>query len=345
MSAAASVPVFQHPAPNPAWLAQHSEPVIDPALPIIDPHHHLWERDGARYYLDELLADTEGGHNVVATVFAQCAWAYRSDGPEALRPVGETEFVAAIAAESARRASKTRACAGIVGYADMRLGADVGAVLDAHIAAGGGRFRGIRHLTARSEAFIASIAPPPPAGLMRSAPFHAGIAQLERRGLSFDGWLYHTQIDEFTELAQAFPGITMVLDHVGGPLGLGPYRGRRDEVFADWHASMRRLAECPNACVKLGGLGMLVAGFGFHEQPRPPSSEVLATAWRPYMEACIAAFGPQRCMFESNFPVDKAVCGYGVLWNAFKRITAAASATERAALFHDTAARVYKIAV
>jgi predicted TIM-barrel fold metal-dependent hydrolase len=340
---ATPLPVFPHPLPNPAWLAQWSEPVIEPALPIIDPHHHLWQRDGTRYYLDDLLADTESGHAIVATVFVQCGFAYRSDGPAALRPVGETAFVAEVAAEAARRHARTRVCAGIVGHADLRLGAEVGAVLDAHIAAGGGRFRGIRHLTARSEDFIAGSASPPPAGLMSSPAFHAGIVQLAQHGLSFDGWLFHPQIDEFTALARAFPAVPMVLDHVGGPLGIGPYQGRRDEVFATWRASMRQLAACANVHVKLGGLAMLIAGFGFHAHASPPSSEALAAAWRPYIEACIEDFGPTRCMFESNFPVDKGMCSYPVLWNAFKRITAGASAAERASLFHDTAAQFYKL--
>ncbi len=338
-----SLPQFSHPAPNPAWLARRAEPIIDPDLPIIDPHHHLWSRHGD-YFLDELLADTGSGHRIVATVFAQCAWAYRKDGPPELRPVGETEFVAAIAEQAERRDTATRVCAGIVGHADMTLGERVGPVLDAHIAAGRGRFRGIRHLTARSEFFTASIAPPEPAALMRRPEFHAGVAQLQRRGLSFDGWLYHTQIDEFVELAQRFPDVPMVLDHVGGPLGIGPYRDRRDAVFAEWRGAMLRLAACPNAHVKLGGLAMLVAGFGFHEHAEPPSSDMLATAWRPYIETCIDAFGASRCMFESNFPVDKAMCSYPVLWNAFKRLAAAASTDERTALFQGTAARVYRIA-
>ena len=340
-----AVPAFHHPGPNRAWLALHHEEILEPGLPIIDPHHHLWDRGGDRYFLDELLADTESGHNIVATVFAQCHWAYRTDGPEELRPVGETEFVVEIAAEAERRHTRTRVCAGIVGQADMRLGDRVDAVLEAHVAAAGGRFRGIRHLTARDEGFTAGIAPPPPARMMGEPTFRAGVARLERFGLSFDAWLYHTQIPELTELARTFPGIPMVLDHVGGPLGIGPYQGRRDEVFTAWRASIRQLAGCANVSVKLGGLAMLVAGFGFHERPVPPSSEELAQAWRPYFDACIEDFGAGRCMFESNFPVDAAMCSYPVLWNAFKRVAHGASVTEKAELFHDTAAAVYRIAV
>jgi predicted TIM-barrel fold metal-dependent hydrolase len=342
--AATAIPTFHHPSPRQDWLAlEEAEAILEPALPIVDPHHHLWDRDGQGYFLDELLADTGSGHNIVATVFAQCAWAYRTDGPEALRPVGETEFVAGVADAAARRGSKTRVCAGIVGHADLTLADGVDAVLEAHLAAAGGRFRGIRHLTARDEDFRAGIAPPPPAGIMGTASFRAGFARLAGFGLSFDAWLYHTQIPELTRLAQDFPGMPIVLDHVGGPLGIGPYQGRRDEVFGIWRSSIQELAGCPNVSVKLGGLAMLVAGFGYHERPRPPSSQELATAWRPYIETCIAAFGPDRCMFESNFPVDKAMCSYAALWNAFKRIAGGASAGEKRALFHDTAARFYRL--
>ncbi len=337
-----NVPVLQHPSPNAEWLAKRSEDIIEPELPIIDPHHHLWDRNGG-YFLDELLADLTSGHNVVSTVFLQCAYGYRTDGPEAMRPVGETEFVAGIADEAERRGCKIKVCEGIVGHADLMLGDDVVPVLEAHIAAAGGRFRGIRHLTARSEFFWAGIAPPPPARTLADPMFRAGFARLKGHGLGFDAWLYHTQIDELTALAQAFPDTPVVLNHVGGPLGIGPYVGKRDEVFGEWRDSMRRLATCPNANVKLGGLAMLVAGFGFNEQPMPPSSTELETAWRPIIDTCIDLFGPSRCMFESNFPVDKAMCSYPVLWNAFKRLAQQHSPDDKAALFHDTAARVYQL--
>ncbi len=337
-----SLPVLQHPAPNAEWLSKRTEEIIEPGLPIIDPHHHLWDRNGG-YFLDELLADLNSGHHIVSTVFLQCAYGYRADGPEALRPVGETEFVAGIAAEAERRGCETRICEGIVGHADLILGDAVVPVLEAHIAAAGGRFRGIRHLTARSEFFMASIAPPPPARMMAEPKFHAGFAHLKDFGLSYDAWLYHTQIDELTALAQAFPGTDVVLNHVGGPLGIGPYAGKRDEVFAEWRDSMRRLAACPNASVKLGGLAMLVAGFGFHEKPMPLSSSELEAAWRPIIDTSIELFGPSRCMFESNFPVDKAMCSYAVLWNAFKRLAQHHSADDKAALFQGTAARVYRL--
>ena len=336
------IPFVAHPAPNLAWLSRQSEPVLEPDLPIIDPHHHLWDRGGG-YLLDELLADIQSGHNIVATVYLQCVHAYRADGPEAMRPVGETEFVAALAREVEARGTRARVCAGIVGHADLLLGDAVTPVLEAHVAAGQGRFCGIRHVTARNEHFRASIVSAP-AQVMADPAFRTAYARLARFGLSFDAWLYHTQLDELTGLAHAFPGTQIILNHVGGPLGIGPFAGRRDEVFEQWRAAIIRLACCPNVAVKLGGLAMVSTGFAFHRQAEPPGSDTLLAAWRPYLDACIQAFGPSRCMFESNFPVDKAMCSYTAMWNAFKRAAEGYSAAEKAAMFHDTAARLYRLA-
>ncbi|HET7340267.1 MAG TPA: amidohydrolase family protein [Methylomirabilota bacterium] len=321
-----------------------SEEVLEPALPICDPHHHLWDHPGRRYLLDELLGDTGSGHDVRATVFVECLSMYRADGPAPLRPVGETEFVNGIAAMSASgRYGPTRVAAGIVSFADLSLGEAVGAVLDAHLAASP-RFRGIRHATAwdASEA-IRNAHTNPPAGLLGEAGFRRGFAELARRRLTFDAWLYHPQIAELTALARAFPDTTIVLDHFGGPLGIGPYQGRRAEVFAAWRSAVGTLAECPNVVAKLGGLVMPLNGFGFHKRAEPPSSTELAEATRDWYLHTIDAFGVDRCMFESNFPVDKVSASYRVLWNSFKRIAAKFSAAEKAALFHDTAARVYRL--
>ena len=260
-----------------------------------------------------------------------------------MRPVGETEFINGVAAMSASGIyGKTRHCAGIVGHADLTLGSRVEPVLAAHIRAGGDRFRGIRHITAwDADASVRNPAYSPPRGLLGDKSFREGFAVLGRLGLSFDAWLYHPQIGELADLARAFPATKIVLNHVGGPIGIGAYAGRRKEVFAVWAASIKALAACPNACVKLGGLGMRMGGFGFHEQPEPPSSEALASAWRPYVETCIAAFGASRCMFESNFPVDKGSYSYPVFWNACKLLAKGASKTEKTDLFAGTAARFY----
>jgi predicted TIM-barrel fold metal-dependent hydrolase len=337
-------PVFTHVEPNPAWLDLLHEDIIDPARPIVDPHHHLWERAGG-YLLEDLLADTSSGHNIVATVYVQCGYAYRENGPEATKPVGETEFVASVAEDAERRGVPTRVCAGIVGYADLTLGADLDTVLQAHIDAGDGRFRSIRHIVARHASFQASLLTPPPLHLLADATFRRGIGRLVSFGLTFDAWLYHTQIKELADLARAFPDLPIVMNHLGGPLGVGPYQGKRDEVFSEWLDGITELTSCPNVYVKLGGLAMAIAGYTFHREARPPSSTELAQAWAPYMDACIERFGAQRCMFETNFPVDKGMCSYPVLWNAYKRIASAASGTEKAALFHDTAANFYKLDV
>jgi predicted TIM-barrel fold metal-dependent hydrolase len=238
----------------------------------------------------------------------------------------------------------TRVCEGIVGHADMLLGTAVEPVLAAHVAAGGGRFRGIRHITAwDADPTIMNPAYSPPKGVMADPRFRDGLRTLGRLGLSFDAWLYHPQIDELADLARAVPETPVVLDHVGGPLAIGPYAGRRDETFPGWARSIRALAGCPNVHVKLGGLGMRINGFGFETGGAPPTSEALARAWRPYVETCIEAFGARRCMFESNFPVDKGSYGYGVFWNAAKRLIAGASAVEKHDLLAATAQRFYRL--
>ena len=328
------------------WLDRRREEIIEPDLPIVDPHHHLVDRpETGRYLLPELLADIATGHNVIATVYLEWLSMYRAAGPLELRPVGEVEFANGVAAMSASETyGKTTVCAGVVGYADLTLGAAVEKVLEAMIAAGGGLFRAIRFITAshpdQAEWGSAVIRP---ASLLLDPRVREGFARLEPLGLSFDAWMYHTQLGELVGLARAFPATPIVLDHVGGPIGLGPYAGRRDEVFAAWSARVRELSACANVHIKLGGLGMRMFGFTHHTGELPPSSEELAAAWRPYIETCIAAFGPERAMFESNFPVDKGSGGYAALWNAFKRIAAGYSAAEKAALFSGTASKFYRL--
>ena len=326
------------------WLAQVQEDVLEPDLPICDPHHHLWDYPQSRYLLDELLADVGSGHKVMSTVFMECGAMYRADGPETLKPVGETEFVGGIAAMSASgNYGDCRACAAIVGYANLNLGAAVGEVLDAHAAASS-RFRGIRHAAgwdASDEVRNSHTAPT--AGMLANATFRAGFAELGKRGMTFDAWLYHPQIPELADLARAFPEQPIVFDHFGGPLGIGPYAGKRAEIFAYWKDAVRDLARCENVVAKLGGLVMAINGFGFHKNDRPATSEELVAATRAYHLHMIDCFGPQRCMFESNFPVDKVSCSYRVLWNSFKRMVEDFSATDKAALLHDTAVRVYQV--
>jgi L-fuconolactonase len=319
------------------------EEIIEPDLRICDPHHHLWDYPGSRYLVDEFLNDVAGGHKVASTVYVECRHGWRKNGPRTMQPVGETEYVAGLTNRSRPDASVTRVAAGIVGFADLALGAAVRPVLVAHCEASA-RFRGIRHMSAwDASERIHNAQTSPPENLLRSPNFHEGFACLSDQGLSFDAWVYHPQIPEVTDLARAFPDTTIVLNHVGGPLGIGPYANRRDEVFGVWGSHIVDLAKCPNVYVKLGGLTMSISGFGWHKLETPPDSRTLAKAMAPYYETCIELFGPQRCMFESNFPVDRVSCSYTVLWNAFKRIGQKYSAPERAALFHDTAVRVYKL--
>jgi predicted TIM-barrel fold metal-dependent hydrolase len=331
--------------PREDWLALHREEVIDPQRPIVDPHHHLWDRGGQRYMIEEMAADIASGHHIMATLYVDCRSMYRAHGPEAFRPVGEVEFANGVAAMSASGGYGPAAiCAGIVSHVNLRLGESAREVLEAEIAAGQGRFRGIRHSSAwDADADVAGMYATRPKGLLLDPTFRKGFACLAPLALSFDAWLFHPQIGELTDLARAFPDTQIVLDHCGGPIGIGSYANRRDEIFAVWKASIQEIAKCPNVVVKLGGLAMLLLGYDFHERPKPPSSEEAAAAWRPYIETCIEAFGPARCMFESNFPPDKGQCSYQVIFNAFKRIAAPYSEAEKTALFSKTAADVYRL--
>jgi predicted TIM-barrel fold metal-dependent hydrolase len=332
--------------PNDAWLAnQAKEAILEPELPIIDPHHHLWDHANHRYLLDELLADTGTGHNITATVYIDCRSMYRADGPAEMKPVGETEFANGVAAMSASGIyGTTRACAGIVSYVDMTLGARARAVLEAHVAAGDGRFRGIRHAGGWDPSpDVRNSHTNPPQDLYAQANYREGVAQLGALGLTYEAWQYHPQVKEVAGLARAVPQTTMILNHCGGPLGIGPYASKKDEVFATWKADMVELAKCPNVVVKLGGLGMDIGMFDHMHRPVPPTSREIADAWKPWIETCIEAFGAGRCMFESNFPVDKISTSYAVLYNAFKLMAAGASASEKAALFSETARRVYRL--
>jgi L-fuconolactonase len=335
----------KHPPTRLDWLSLRTEQILEPALPIIDAHHHVWNQPANRYMFEDVLADFQCGHNVIASVGVQAHSMYRADGPEELKPVGETEFLNGLAAQSASGDyGRTRLCAGIVAAADITLGADVDRVLEAHLRSGGDRLRGIRPTTAwheSSEVRGLDI----PEHLLESAAAREAIRCIARRGLSLDLWLFFTQLDEALAICRAFPDLTVVINHVGGPLGTGPYRGRRDEMFPAWLSRVQALAQCPNALMKLGGLGMRYAGFDFHTQALPPSSDLLADTWRPYVHACIAAFGADRCMFESNFPVDRAMYSYHVLWNAFKKLAAGCSVAEKDALFRGCAARAYRLSI
>jgi len=327
------------------WLAQVAEPIVDPAQRIIDPHHHLWHDRGiGAYLLPDLWADTGAGHNVEKTVFVECHAEYSSDGPEHLRPVGETEFVAGVAAQSRKGGKGHAIIAGIVGHADLTQGDTLNAVLDAHEDAGRGLFRGIRHAGARDPyPDDLSIGGRAPEGLYANAAFRRGVALLGTRGLTYDTWHYHHQNADFAALARAVPNTTMVLDHFGTPLGVGRYKDQREAIFATWKKDIAEIAKCPNVVAKLGGLAMPDNGFGWHERAKPPTSDEFVAAQKRYYLHAIECFGVERCMFESNFPVDKWSISYAVLWNGLKKIVADFSAEERDALCYRTAARVYRL--
>ena len=329
-----------------AWLALTLEDPIEPDLPICDPHHHLWGLPRGHYFLEELLEDIGGGHHIVQTVFMECKSMYRKAGPREMQPLGETEFVQGIAAQSASgQYGPTAVAAGIVGFADLTLGAAVAPVLEAHIAASRDRFRGVRYMSywdASSD--IAPSRTHPIKGVLLDAKFREGFACLQKYNLSFDARLHHTQLMELVDLAQAFPSITIILNHTGGFLGIGPYAGKHEEVFREWKRGITALASCPNVFVKLGGLGREMWGFGWHQRATPPGSTELAEAMAPYYLYCIKQFGADRCMFESNFPLDKMSYSYTVIWNAFKLISEGFSPESRSDLFHDTAVRVYRLA-
>ena len=327
------------------WLARHTEDILEPDLPIVDPHHHLYDRPRYTYLFPDLLADVGSGHNIRATLYEQAGSMYRADGPEELKSLGETEFVCGVAAMSASgNYGPTRCIAGVVGYVDLRLGSRAKSVLEKHIAVSDGRIRGIRNgSTWSDDPVLKGFGGAGGPGLYLDKNFREGFAALIALDLTFDAWVFQTQLGDVVDLARSFPQARIVLNHVGGPVAIGPYAGKRDEAFAAWRAKIREAASFPNTYVKLGGLGMKMIGFDFFEKPEPPSSQDLEKAWRPYIETCIAVFGPQRSMFESNFPVDKGSCSYQVLWNAFKRIAAGHSADEKTALFSDAAKKAYRL--
>ncbi len=332
------------PPPDEEWLAQENpEEILLPELPIIDPHHHLWVRPSFQYLVPEFAADLATGHNVVATVFADCSSMYRADGPTHLKPVGETEFVVGQAAQSASGAyGKTRIAAAMFGSADLTIGAAVREVLEAHVEAGNGRFRGIRsQYNWDASNAIRNGARALRPGMLVEPAVQAGLRVLAEMGLLLDSYMFFPQLPDVAEMADALPGLTIVLNHCGGPLGYGLYAENQAEHYAVWTRGLLEVAKRPNVVCKLNAVLNRTAAFDYFHADRPASSRELADAWRPWIEPCIEAFGPDRCMFESNYPVEKVGVSWVALWNTFKRIAEHASDDERSALFSGTAARTY----
>ena len=332
------------------WLALTQEPTLEPELPICDPHHHFWDLRPQRipyqrYLLHDLLDDIGSGHNVRSTVFIEARSMYRAGGPEEMRSVGEVEFVQGVAAASASGVyGPARAAASIVGHANLNLGEGVRPVLEALQEASPNRFRGIRHsVTWDPHPEVENTSAHNSQGQMATANFRAGAQVLSGMGLSLEAWMFFPQLPDLAEFAKAVPDLTIILNHIGGLLRVGPYANRDDEVLATWRNGIAAAAECPNVNIKLGGIGMPRTGFDWHDRDQPIGSEELSASMSPFMNYCIEQFGPDRCMFESNFPVDKVAYSYNVMYNAFKRLSQSYSATERASMLHDTAVRVYRV--
>ncbi len=331
------------------WLALTQEPSLEPDIPICDPHHHFWDfrtwrGPYQRYLLHEFIEDINCGHNIVSSVFVEAGAMYRVDGREEMQPVGEVEFVQGLAAASASGLyGKTRAAASIVGNANLSLGETVEEVLDRLIDASPNRFRGIRHSVTWDPHPEIEVPEGGIQGLLADSQFRKGARVLASKGLSFDAFLYHPQLPELADFANAIPDLNIVLNHMGALHRIGPYANNDEEVLQNWRQGISEVAKCPNITVKLGGVGKPRSGYEWHHREKPIGSEELAASLGPLMNYCIEQFGPDRSMFESNFPEDKISYSYNILYNAFKLLSKNYSRSERASLFHDTAARVYRV--
>ena len=342
---------MNNPTDQQGWLDQISEEIIDQDIEIVDPHHHLWPGPSRtdevsaenRYLLEDLWKDTESGHKVSKTVFVECGQGYFESGSDAMKPVGETKFVCEVSEEAKADKSKAQ-IKGIVGHADMMLGSSAREVLEAHLEEGKGRFKGIRHGASWDESEeIRNSHSNPIRHIYLNDTFQKGIEQLDALNLTLDAWNYHKQIKELTDLAKCFPNLKIVQNHFGGPLGIGPYKNKREEVFPEWKDSISELSEQENVYIKIGGLAMPINGWGWHKRELPATSEELVENHEKYYLHSIKSFGVKRCMFESNFPVDKRSISYAVLWNGFKKVVRDFSTEEKEYLFFKTAADFYSL--
>ncbi|AHG64131.1 amidohydrolase family protein [Advenella mimigardefordensis] len=335
-------------APNLEWLGRAvPETAIDPHIPIVDAHMHLWDhKTGYRYFLPEFADDAaQSNHRIDATVYVECHSMYRADGPDHLKCIGETEFAVGMAAQAnSRKYTDCRVADVIVGYADLTLGSRAGEALEAHMEAANGRFRGIRQRAKWDpDPAVRGAVHAGRSDLFADKHFRQGLDVLTTMGLSFDASVFHPQLMDLAKLAQAHPDSRIVVIHCGSPVGHASYRGREEEVYADWMKGMKALAACPNVSIKLGGLLMCLGSYDFTAVPSPLNSEQLAQLWRPYLEPCVELFGAQRCMVSSNFPVDKAGVPYGTVWNMFKRVMAGCSVDEKNWIFNGTARQFYRM--
>lgn len=323
-----------------------NQEILEPDLKIIDAQHHLRDRPDSYYMFEDLVQDVQRGHDIVATVYVESMSMHRTDGPEVLRPIGEIEFANGVGAVSATgKYGPCRIAAAIVGYADFTYGDAVGELLDRALAAAPDRLRGFRQCTLEhpDPAVWQYVPHPPKPGIMAHPQFRSGFQQLAARDFVFDTAVFHHQLPEVARLADDFPATTFVLNHVGQVAGIAVKESDRADAFAEWRRYISDLARRPNVLCKVGGMGQPYFGFGFELRETPPTYRELADHWRPWTEVVIEAFGVERCMMESNFPADRRSCDYVTLWNALKCVVAGASQAEKDALFHDNAARVYRI--
>jgi predicted TIM-barrel fold metal-dependent hydrolase len=319
------------------------EDVLEPDLPIVDAHHHLWDESvplmREEYLLDDLAADISSGHNVEATVFIEAEARWRSEGPVELRSVGETEFANSMGEEAERQGIRTRVAAAIVPAVDIGLGDALDGVLDAHQAAAPQRLRGIRDMGVLLDRRNVESDP----HRLLDPDYREGMRRVAARGLTVDLYVWQVQLGDVIATVRALPEVTFVLNHLGGIVGISPWTGRREELFPQWKVDMDALGREPNVYLKLGGMNMFIPAFDWHKGIRRPSSSQLADATEKYFHHGIDSFGPSRCMFESNFSPDKLSGSYRTLWNSFKILAAAYTPDEKANMFAGTARKVYRL--
>ena len=323
------------------WLNQVKEEIVEPDIRIIDPHHHLWDFPTSTYLVKELQADTSSGHKVEKTIYMECGVGYYEEGPEHLRSVGETESVSSHAEES--KVTGGSPIAGIVSRADLRTGDLLDEVLDAHLEVSNGLFRGIRHAGASAEYPDELLIPgAAPRDLFQDENFINGVKLLGRRGFTYDTWHYHYQNKDFIDLVSKVSDTQIILDHFGTPLGVGPYASQKEEIYQEWKKDMKELSMLDNVVMKIGGLAMPDNGFGWDKRSKPATSDEFVEAQRRYYLHVIDCFGPERCMMESNFPVDRRSISYHVLYNGLKKIVSDFSEDEKDQMFYRTAETIYK---
>lgn len=319
------------------------EEIVLPHLPVVDSHMHLWDRIGFDYFASEFLADVADGHDVRSSVYVECGMAYDAFSPDPMLAVDETRYAVKQAALGQGHTHKL--AEGILGAANLLLGDEIQPVLEAHVEAAQGRFRGVR--------FRVAFDADPEAGYHESGYLNENVLHrpellasariLARMGLTLELWGFHPQLADVKAFARKVPEVQIVLNHVGGPLGVGRYADMRKQVFAEWSQGMRALADEANVMVKLSGLGISRLGLRQAGGQAHTTSDQLVAAWGPFVRHCVETFGPDRSIFGSNFPVDRATASYRTLLNAYKKMLLDLSDDELRAVFAENARRTYRL--